>query len=474
VFYNVLTMKITSPNTALTIYAALIILFSFLALSCKDNTIVDPGTSVGDLKILSAYPPDGGVGPFDTYTPNPDSVKAHFFIHFSRTMNLTGFTPKSVKCEGFDIPVAVKILYHYPYQGEVVGFSIVRNVVGQTSAPLMTYGINKTYTITIDSTVEDFTGAQLREKFVFSFTPEPYFRVVNYSYSNGDTVNPANVEIFFNSKLSSASLAGLSISPFLSNSWSVNSSNDSCTALCDVYGNEIPSTSYMVAVGQGISDLYGNIVHEGASKSFITPPFIVASNQFPDGINNVNLSTLLVLKFNYPMDTASIRAAFTFTPATPMELSIGQNQLSCYVADDFVPNTDYELRLSTGLKTVSGYQPSSPTVISFHTAAFGMTHTPSNGERGLSTHSIIQLKFTGAINTSTVESAVTITPAFDHYTTFDVESPGKYIYTWFAPKDPLPGGVTFKVKIANTIKSIAGYTLAQPDSFSFTTGYSKK
>jgi hypothetical protein len=469
-----LTMKITSHNVVLFIYTAVIILFSLLALSCKDNTIVDPGTTVGDLKVLSVYPPDAGVGPFDTYTPNPNDIKAHFFIHFSRTMNLASFTAKSVKCVGFDQPVMAKMLYNYASDGMVVGFSIVRNVAGQTSAPLMTYRINTTYTITLDTTVEDFAGNTLKSKHTFSFTPEPYFRMVNYSYSNGDTVNPASVEIFFNSKLSSASLAGLSISPFLSNSWSVNSSNDSCTALCDVYGKEIPSTSYLVAVGQSISDLYGNVIHEGTSRSFITPPFVVESNQFPDGINNVNLSTRLVLKFNYPMDTASIRGAFAFTPATPIELLIGQNQLSCYAADDFVPNTDYELRLSTGLKTVSGYQPSSPTVTSFRTAAFGMTHIPADGERGLSTHTIIQLKFTGAINTSTVESAVTITPAFDHYTTYDVESPGKYIYAYFAPKNPLPGGVTFKVIVANTLKSIAGYTMAQPDSFSFRTGYSKK
>ena len=128
------------------------------------------------------------------------------------------------------------------------------------------------------------------------------------------------------------------------------------------------------------------------------------------------------------------------------------------------------LPITTQATTLNGYQLPSPASLSFHTAIFAVSHQPANGTRNVSTHDIIEFDFTGAVVTSTVAGAITVSPPIDHQLKFSADTPNKFIYAYYVPTNILGSNTTYRVIIANTIQSIGGYTLAQPDTFSFTTG----
>jgi hypothetical protein len=450
---------------------------SFFAISCTSISSEDSGSTGKTItypKVLASYPGNATTGPFDTYTPNVNNVKAHFSIRFNKPMDKTTFTTSKIKCTGFDVPVNVTVLYDSS-EDELLGFSVVKKATDSTANHKMAYRINATYTVTLDSSIADIQGYHLGKIYTFSFTPELYFRVVSFSYSDGDTLIPANLEVFFNSRLTPQIQSALSISPSLTNAWTLNASNDSCSAMCNVFGKVVPSTLYHVAVAASASDNYGNAIHAVATKSFQSPALQVETNKFPDGINSVNLATQFYLSFNYPMDTASVRAAFSFAPVSDINLSIGQNRLSFNAPNDFLPNTGYQLQLSTHAKTLSGYNMPVPISISFHTAKFSYNHVPADGASGVQPRSVIEIVFTGAINTDdNIDNAITVTPAFSHYVKVDQDYPGKSNHVYYIPQYPMAYGTKYTIRIDTTIHSIAGYTIAHPDSFSFTTGFSKK
>lgn len=438
---------------------------SLLAVRCTEDSSVAPIAPAPSFQIRSTYPPDQGVGPFSVYTPRPDSVKPHFTVYFNRSIKLSSLNLATISCVGFDQPVDVIVLNRVTTTGgDAIGFQVVKK---GTRVPV-TYRINATYSMTVSPEVEDYLGNQLGHQYQFSFKPEPYFRILGFNFSDQDTIIPQNVEIFFNSKLSPQIIGEITQSPDLSDSWSINGAADSSVLMFDTYSRVVPSTKYSIAVSQNATDVYGNSVHAPMQSSFFAPPLIISHNHY--GSNNINLSAQIILYFNYPMDVNSINASFSVGPISQIIQLVGEKQLSFYAVNDFIPNTDYTMHLSTQLITQSGYYLPSPMDVTFHTADFAMTHLPADGETNVSTHNIIEFDFTGAVVTSTVASAITVSPQIDHQLKFEADTPNKFIYVYFVPTNPITANTTYKVIVSNTIQSIGGYTLAQPDTFSFKTG----
>ncbi len=447
--------------------------FLFVVVSCQwGSTDAGPGPTAPSLKVTSTYPANGTVGPFDLYTPRPDSVKPHFYVHFNTPVNASTVNATTVTCTGFSDPESVKVVSHIQKGSEdVFGFQVMKK--GGTGSPAvpLPYQIGAAYGVTIDSTVKSMRGAVLGRTYRFSFTPEPYFRVVGFSFHDGDTIIPRSVEIFFNSKIGQSILAAVSTSPMLNDSMSINSVDDSTSVVFDAYGRVTPSTTYSVSVAQNATDGDGNLINAAVENSFFAPPLVVSHNQF--SLTNANLATQIVFSFNYPMNVNSVNSAFSLSPSLPITVSTGTNQLSFYAVNDFAPNSDYTASMSAQATTLSGSQLSSPVSLSFHTASFGVSHQPGDGARNVSTHDIIEFDFSGAVNTSTVAGAITVSPPFAHQLKFSADTPNKFIYAYYVPTNILSSNTTYQVIIANTVQSIGGYTLAQPDTFSFTTGYSE-
>lgn len=416
--------------------------------------------------IISTFPPNGGTGPYNLYTPRPDTTYPHFSVYFSKTMDISTINSATITCSGFRDSVNCQVLSQKILNGDNISFLVVMRKGGKPAL----FDINTTYTVSIDASVTDNLGNPLGTTHTFSFKPEPYFRAVTFNFNNGDTLIPNSVAVYFNSKLSQPITSAVSITPGVSSPVTIDTTYDSTSVVINTALKTVPGTSYAVEVSGSAADGAGNTIHSAVQRSFTVPPIVISRSVF--SLQDVNLSTQFRLSFNYPMVVSSIDSAFSFTPATTLITSAGSSELSLHALNDFLPNTDYTISLSTVLSTINGFHIASPYVVQFHTAQFAVTHLPANGEVNVSTHDIIELDFTGAVNTLTVPGNVTVTPATAHTWTFsEGTTPGKEIYAYFVPTAILGSGVTYQVIISDSIQSIAGYYLAAPDTFSFRTGY---
>ncbi len=138
------------------------------------------------------------------------------------------------------------------------------------------YKVAQVYTITIDSTLHDIYGDYLGQSLVFSFTPEPYFRVTDtYPLNNDTAVSRSNlyITIRFNSVIDTTSARSsftLGLSPAVTGnasiyfgSWGLSWSLPSGSLLA-------PETKYTVTVGTSIKDVNGNVPPSPYSFSFTT------------------------------------------------------------------------------------------------------------------------------------------------------------------------------------------------------------
>lgn len=461
-----ITMSVTVARTCGCLIFACLCLFQW---RCVWESGAGPeNISSSTLEIVATTPPNGASGPFDLYTPSKNNRTAHFYICFNKTMDLSSITPQAIQCSGFDQPVNVIVYSDYINNYELVGFRIIgKNRNPHIQIP-MTYQVNRKYTITIDSSIEDSHGRPLGHIKTFSFTPEPYFRIIDLNINNGDTIIPANVEVCFNSKVTPGILGAISIDPAIPNDWRVMNETDSTSILLDAFGMTIPSHYYTVTIGSNATDEFGNCLHNTITRTLYTPPLAISCTP-SHGSNNVSLAATVVFTFNYPMDILSEREAFSIDPPTTVDVYAGQNQFSLTGITDFIQNTNYKLRFSTQLKTQSGCFLASPIQVDYHTASFQMTHTPADQDSGVSVRTVIDLAFTGALKTTTVPGAITISPSMKYHLTYDEDNPGKFNHVYIVPNAPLANNTTFIVTVSNAIQSIGGYRLPAPVVFGFTT-----
>ena len=134
-------------------------------------------------KVLFTYPSNNAIGPFGIYNRGDGYSKPHFTVRFNKLMSKFSVLPGTVTCQGFGRPVIV-VLYQ-PYGGgccpsnsgskassddfysDVLSFSVIDSL-GYYYYPRMLYRVGQTYTVTIDSTLEDINGNHLGQRFTFS------------------------------------------------------------------------------------------------------------------------------------------------------------------------------------------------------------------------------------------------------------------------------------------------------------------
>jgi hypothetical protein len=418
--------------------------------------------------IISTYPANGSVGPFDNIYPNG----AHFYVHFNKLMDKSSFTSKTITCEGFDVPVVVQPSYYDNYSssqyGDIIGFNINRKTGNYSIA----YHLNTVYTILIDSTVKDFNGNQLGHQFKFSFVPDPYFRVTYFSFNDGDTIQPSNgLSFSFNSKITPQTLSAMHLTPNPLGSSVFKLGYDSTYVYLSSVSSLIPSTKYTISIDQNCSDISGNQLKKGESRSFFTQQFGL-SYVDPSYRLYLDLYTPIYLSFTHPIDTTTVRSAFHISPDVGYILRCNYSSITFMPSSDFKPSTNYVITLSTQLKSSAGIPLSSPVSVSFTTGAFREYHEPSAGYYYPVSRLVnIRFEFNGRIDTSSFRSAFSVSPAINGVINFEGGYEGyNYTVVRFAPIDLLPPFTVYYVKLDSTLRSIGGYQLAYPDTFSFVTG----
>ncbi|HUL44753.1 MAG TPA: Ig-like domain-containing protein [Bacteroidota bacterium] len=440
------------------------------------NELMDPSI-LPDL--VSTFPANNETGPFGLYAPGTGYYLPHFVVQFNKLINVGVLPPNVVRILGFSRPVYVRpysyIIYNDkrarplspPANGPfdyIFSFFVYDSLRGATEP----YDIGTTYTVIIDTTLFDINGNHPARRLVFSYTPEPYFRTVAIVPSNGSTNLNRRTEpyIYFNSRVNSAILSQLSISPAVGGDWYLYTYD----SLSVYFSYSTPfsfHTAYTVNVDASATDATGHQIHAATSSTFTTGTLGISYSSPSNGSTMVNPMTQIELDFNDEVDTASVRTALSITPPVPGALSIYSNYCYLYPTQPLIPATQYTVTLSTALKSTDGFHAESPIAVRFTTAPFSISSTsPYDQSTDVSRSSYCYIYCNSFIDTGSVRSAFHIHPATPGY--FQLYPGADYFA--FSPTSLLQASTLYTVTIDSTLRAVGGSPLGAPYSFTFITG----
>lgn len=242
-------------------------------------------------------------------------------------------------------------------------------------------------------------------------------------------------------------------------------------------------TTYTVTIGEGIRDLAGNRMSDlPAPFTFETtgPPEVVETVP-ADGATGVALDRPITISFSTLMDTASVEGSLRLRPAFAHELRWSGLLLEIVPDQPLETDGEYAITIGEGASDVSGVSLDGPATLTFRTVSSGLRPSvlvPADGTDGIAPTSPIAVIFDRAVDPESVTGAelLTITPdvagslALVDANGDEPADPGDAVVLRFAPSGPLPPNTTFVVELGTAITSLSGEGLAEPLTWSFTTG----
>jgi hypothetical protein len=242
------------------------------------------------------------------------------------------------------------------------------------------------------------------------------------------------------------------------------------------------ATSYTVAIAPGVRDLAGNRMSDPP------PPFVFETTGPPqlvetdpvDGATDVALEAPIELRFSTLMDTASVEAVLRLRPVFAHEVRWSGQLLEIVPSEPLRPETDYRVEIGDDAFDVSGVALDVPIRLSFRTLAPGLDLSllvPSDGTDGIAQTSPIAVFFDRPIDPDSIsDEGLTITPpvagSIDVVDELGnepaVPEDGRVLR--YTPSGPLPANTTFEVVLASGVTGVNGGGLAEPVSWTFTTG----
>ncbi|HEX7173379.1 MAG TPA: Ig-like domain-containing protein [Candidatus Limnocylindria bacterium] len=241
-------------------------------------------------------------------------------------------------------------------------------------------------------------------------------------------------------------------------------------------------SSYTVSLGPGIQDLAGNEMAE------LPPPFTFATAGRPtiaetdpvDGATEVAVDAPISVRFSTLMDTASVEGGLRIEPAFAHELRWSEEVLEIVPAEPLEPDRDYEVVIDADAADVAGVELGEAVALRFRTVAPGLTVealVPADGVDGIAPATVIAIVFDRPIDPDSAEDGLfVVTPEVAG--TLEVTAlPGEELsedgsgrVLRFTPSGPLPPTTTFAVELAPGVSGASGRGLAEPVTWSFTTG----
>ncbi len=242
------------------------------------------------------------------------------------------------------------------------------------------------------------------------------------------------------------------------------------------------ATSYTVSIAPSVADLAGNRMTDPP------PPFVFSTTGPPevtetepaDGATDVALEAPIALRFSTLMDTASVEAALRLRPSFAHEVRWSGQLLEIVPTEPLLPETEYRVEIGSDAFDVSGVALETPASLSFTTLAPGLDLSllvPSDGTDGIAQTSPIAVFFDRPIDPDSLSDEVlTLTPTVagsidlvDELGNEPADTEDGRVLR-FTPSGPLPANTTFEVVLAPGITGMSGGGLAEPVSWTFTTG----
>lgn len=460
----------------------IVLLISLLSSSCEETSVGGGGLegreSLSDPavhpRVINTVPPKNGVGPYNLFNPADGWFKPHFVVHFNKFMDPYSVSERSVVCEGFDRPVRVILHREYQYgfgksalYTDILEFDIIDSVY---YGPKMIYDVGRSYTIVIDSTLQDINGNRLSQKHSFTFTPEPNFRVLAVYPRDGQTLLSLSyytyLGVSFNRPVGQNILSFVQLSPQPAGRWIINQYDSLGIYFAPTSGLSF-NTNYTITMNQGGQDKKGNPLQQQTVSRFATPPFQVMTASPPNGTSYVNLFSSVSASFTGIIDTGTVRSSVTILPTIAGYFSAYESGFYFQALNGLRSTTTYSVSISTGVKAKDGTPLSAPYSFSFTTQPFLVTYTsPSDGQNNISRSSSIQIGFNAPVDGPTGQSAFSISPSIAGSLNSYTGSNSIYFY----PSSQMSAQTTYTVTISTAMKSAGGDSLYSAYSFSFVTG----
>ncbi|MCV0403022.1 MAG: Ig-like domain-containing protein [Chloroflexi bacterium] len=244
---------------------------------------------------------------------------------------------------------------------------------------------------------------------------------------------------------------------------------------------ELAST-YTVTMLEGVRDPAGNRMSE------LPPPFTFATTGPPtlveslpeDGAAGVALDEPIALRFSGLMDTASVEAALELRPFFPHTLRWSGQVLEIQPTEPLRADAGYRVMVRADAFDASGVSLDAPIRIAFTTLAPGLdpvTLVPADGTDGIARTTPIAVFFEQPIDPDSVSlDLISVTPNVSGSLELldELGEPAATaddgVILRFTPSGPLPANTTFEVRLEGAIAGIDGGGLAEPLTWTFTTG----
>jgi hypothetical protein len=328
----------------------------------------------------------------------------------------------------------------------------------------------------VDSGIVDINGNHTAQAYSFSFTPEPYFRIVASTPASGESLGVFQyVTLYVNSKVDTNIISKIHITPPVEGHWDLGF-GDSLQIQFTPTGTFLNNLHYIFTIDKGAMDIAGNQMQVDNSVAFPTPSFHVKSTYPSDGNTNVYLSSGVTTRFNGPIDSATVPAAFSINPQLAgtftYSITASISDFTNYIADfafypssDFAPSTTYTVRVFSSLQSIDGTSIGQDYVFSFTTGDFAVYYWYPGYISSVSRSEKPHFYFTGRLDTASVRTAFSITPAV----TGRIEFSSGDSFS-FVPDSLLESHTEYTIIISTDLKSIGGYHLSKDNFYNFTTG----
>jgi hypothetical protein len=352
-------------------------LFLIIILSCENspnNPVINNYYSTDSLsnpnvkpRVIFTNPSNGAIGPFIDYNINNNPSNPQITIQFNKLINVMNFHDLNnkfivLKTKSKNYPLY--LINNQSTEGNT--YSFLQNILLLSFQEK--YLANEIYTVTVDTTLFDVHGYRLTIPYVFSFTPEPQFRVYGFSRNNIDVsitfFSPLSINL--NSKVDSSFFDKISISPPIHGSWHFNPYypliNDSTMIFYFSKDTLLYDTQYTVSIAGDAKDINGLTIKEPYHFSFTTESFKVSLSSYASifGPRGFNIQDFFTFTFNGLADTASVRSSIIVTPIVPFTINLNSSGNGCnsvYLSlqeDKLLPSTTYQIQFKNTIRSIKG------------------------------------------------------------------------------------------------------------------------
>ncbi|HEY9072115.1 MAG TPA: Ig-like domain-containing protein [Candidatus Ozemobacteraceae bacterium] len=237
-------------------------------------------------------------------------------------------------------------------------------------------------------------------------------------------------------------------------------------------------TTYGVEIATAARDAFGNPLTAGRSFSFTTlapeqpAPPVVATFSADPSVTAANPDRPVRVRFGQAMDEASVIAAISFVPALSAPPLPSWNPEKTELTLSITPSasTAYTFQIDRTARSAIGVALGSPYRTAFTTAPRPLVLTgqevPAAGSFYIASNTTIQLPFSRAMNTASVESAFSLQAGGGPIAGTSAWDGNRLVFT---PSSPLAAGTLHTTTLLGTAQDSNGVRLAGDWTATFTT-----